>query len=128
MGFGFQVFNAEAAQKAAEARNKVEKYTRLVTYLEEKIGSITARLEEAEQLLNSQHDLFMANPDSAQGLIITTFDDKESNAWKTQYETIIRNMHMGVGSLKIKKTSAEQIIIYWKQVAEMWEARIYAGF
>ena len=85
-------------------------------------------MEEVKQNLNSQHDFFSANPESAKGMLITTFDSKESGVWKVQYETIISNMRQGLVSLRMKKSSAEQLQIYWEQKAEIEEAKIFGKF
>ena len=81
-----------AMRAAAEYRQKAKKYERLVIYLEEKISLIGTKLEDVKQDLSSQHECFTVNPESAQGMLITTFDSKVSMAWKRQYETIITNM------------------------------------
>ncbi len=125
---GDMAARAAAMKAAAEYRKKARIYEQLVIYLDGKISSIAARIEDVKQNLNSQHNLFSANPESAQGLLITTFDSKESGVWKTQYETIISNMRQGLVSLKMRKSSAEQLQIYWEQKAEIEEAKIFGGF
>lgn len=128
MDIGFFKYNAEAAAAAAEARAKAQKYAELVSTLETYISVIDNNITDAESTLKAQHETFQSNPDSAEGLIRDTFDTKESDVWKTQYEAIISNMKQGLSDVRMKKSSAEQLKIYWEQRAEIEEAKIYAGF
>ena len=125
MKVGLKTYNAEAARKAAEAREKAAKFAILITTLESQIALINVDISDAETMLKNQHETFVVNADSAEGEILSTFDTKESDVWKGQYEAIITKMKSGLLEVKTKKSSAEQSKIYWEQVAEMWEARIY---
>lgn len=125
---GDMAARAAARRAAIEYRKKARKYEKLVIYLEEKIALIDTKLEDVKQDLSSQHEYFTANPESAQGMLITTFDAKVSVVWKKQYETIITNMNTGLISLRMKKSSAEQLQIYWEQKAEIEEAKSFGGF
>lgn len=138
MGFGdfiedIRESNADAAARfaarkaAAEYRAKARKYRELVAYLEEKISLIDSKLDDVAENLSSQHEKFILNPESAEGLLIIMFDKKEGNVWKTQYETILSNMRQGLVNLRMKKSSAEQLAVYWEQRAEIEEAKAYAG-
>ncbi len=129
MEFGlFKKYNAEAAAAAKEAREKAMKYAELVNTLETHISLIDNNITDAESSLKTQHETFQSNPDSAEGDILTTFNNKESDVWKTQYETVISNMKRGLSEAKMRKSSATQLKIYWEQRAEIEEAKIYAGF
>lgn len=113
---------------ANDYRKKAKTYKKLVVYLEEKISLIETKLEDVTENLGSQHEKFILNPESAEGLLIIMFDKKVGSVWKTQYETILSNMRQGLVNLRMKKSSAEQLAVYWEQRAEIEEVKERAGF
>lgn len=111
----------------SEARQKAEMYKKLADTLENKISTLNSAIESEETALLSCHNALTQYPDSAEGLIMDSFETHEE-AWKGKYRIIISNMKMGVQSLKILKDSARQLAAEWKRVADMEDMRRNAGF
>ena len=116
---------AEAKRKAAEYKAKANKYRDLIKYLDKKMELIKNELEEVEQELASQHKCFSCNPESAKGMLITTFDGMEQIVWKKQYEAILTNMSDGVNGLSEKVSKAGQLQEEWEEKAKAEEAKAY---
>lgn len=108
---------------AKEYRKKAKEYRDLIVFLKNRIALIDFKLKEVTENLYSQHAKYILYPESAEGLIILMFDQKEESVWKTQYETILENMNQGRVNLEMKITSAEQLAIYWEQRAQIEEAK-----
>lgn len=110
----------------AESRAKAKMYEEVADYLEGKISELESSIDLVENALIAQDETFQSNEDSAQGMIITTFDLKEESVWKPQYERIIFGMRQGVLSLTYRKTAARQLQAYWENCAKLEEAKARA--
>ncbi len=119
------LFGGNSGSGAAEM---AAKYAALVEFLEGIIAEIEEDVGMVEDALNKIHDAFQSYEDSAQGLIIDTFEFKENSVFHKQYTTIIQNMRMGVDDLEMKKDMAEQFKGLWEQKAELEEMQANAGF
>lgn len=111
----------------SEARQKAERYAKLAKALEDEISRLEEDISDEKESLSSSHEKFIAYPDSAEGLIMESFETHEEN-WKRKYEIVIGNMETGVQSLKILKDSAGQLAADWKRVADMEDMNRNAGF
>ncbi len=122
MGFLGGLFGGKS-----EARQKAEMYEKLAETLGEKISKLEIEIENEETVLLSCHNSLITYPDSAEGLLMDSFETHEE-IWKSKYEKIITNMKYGVQSLENLKNSARQLAADWKRVADMEDMKKNAGF
>lgn len=122
MGFWGEVFGGKS-----EARQKAEMYEKLANTLEEKISKLENAIENEETVLLSCHNALITYPDSAEGLLMDSFETHEE-IWKSKYEKIIANMKYGVQNLQNLKNTAKQLAADWKRVADMEDMKKNAGF
>lgn len=80
------------------------------------LHSLKAEMQRQSNSIEIMNNVFQqeesnmtANPDSAMGLIITTFDEKEV-MWKEHAQEIIREMDLGITGLEISKGLIESKI------------------
>lgn len=110
-----------------EARAEAGKYKKVLETLEAKIPELREKISSMERELSGSHESFISNPNAAEGRLNTTFEEHEGY-WQEQYRRIIANMEMGVQSLEIRKTAAEQLMKYWEQIASMKETMARGRF
>ena len=120
----------EAKKEYEIAKRKVQKYTEVVEYLSSNISTAENYYDDSKASLDKQYEIFQLNPDSAEGLIKSMFDLKANGDWKTEYTQVLQKINQGITELRMKKTSVEQLVVYWEQKMKMAEAKmsLYAGF
>lgn len=111
----------------AEYRIKADKYGKLARTLKKKKDQISEQMESEKAVLETSYNLFLSNENSAEGMIISTFDTHVDN-WKDEYEIILRNIEAGIDSLEGLIKRAEGYEEFWNQKAEIEERKAHAGF
>lgn len=111
----------------AAEREKAKKYGKLADKLEEKKSEITEYYDDASNNLEASNSALICNPDSAQGLILTTFDTHQE-IWKEKYDRILNHVDMGIVGLENCIKMARQMEEMWNQIAESKEAQAFGGF
>lgn len=111
----------------AEERAKAKKYGKLADKLEEKKSEIKEYYDDASNNLEACNSALICNPDSAQGLILTTFDTHQER-WKEKYDRILNNVEMGITGLESCIKMARQMEETWNQIADSKEAQARGGF
>ena len=100
---------------AWHARNMIWKCSNVISYLEGAISSQQSGIEMVDSAILQLNTNLTANPDSALGFMITTFDDKEAE------------LNAGVDSLVLKKGEVEQKKEEWEEILRREEEE-NAGF
>ena len=100
---------------AWHARNMIWKCSNVISYLEGAISSQQSGIEMVDSAMQQLNTNLTANPDSALGFMITTFDDKEAE-WYERTQNIISALNDGVDSLVLKKGEVEQKKEDWEEI------------
>lgn len=111
---------------AWHARNMIGKCSDVISYLEGAISSQQSGIEMVDSAMQQLNTNLTANPDSALGFMITTFDDKEAE-WYERTQNIISALNAGVDSLVLKKGEVEQKKEEWEEILRREEEE-NAGF
>lgn len=110
--------------KASAARAKARKYGEVVNYLAEQISILEANLGEAKAMLEEADNNFVNGGGEAEGMILTTFIEKEG-VWSTSYKEILLSIETGLDILKIRKQEAAMKKAEWEAKAELEEMEAY---
>ena len=111
---------------AWHARNMIWKCSNVISYLEGAISSQQSGIEMVDSAILQLNTNLTANPDSALGFMITTFDEKEAE-WYERTQNIISALNAGVDSLVLKKGEVEQKKEEWEEILRREEEE-NAGF
>ena len=107
-------------------RNMIGKCSNVISYLEGAISSQQSGIEMVDSAMQQLNTNLTANPDSALGFMITTFDEKEAE-WYERTQNIISALNAGVDSLVLKKGEVEQKKEEWEEILRREEEE-NAGF
>ncbi len=100
----------EAFQKSAD-------YSALASYLEGQLKKLDERIQEGKKIENEIHARMQKEPDSAEGKIKTTLEEK-AEIHHLHGEQIYQNCLSAQTSISSGKNEANNQAVHWIQVAE----------
>lgn len=106
-------------EMAAHYRRRAKRLAEYASKLQKRISYITDSTTSTKDMLDSANDKMQSQPESAVGLIIKLFENRELAVWKPQYDNIINNIRRGIEDLEKKKSKIEDMVNYYNHLADM---------
>lgn len=104
------------------AKQKAKMYAKVEKKLGEKITELETYLETANDIRSQKWDTYLNGGGTAEGLILTDYESAV-NMWNAEYNSIMMNMNLGLGTLRIRKSEAAQKKAYYEMLARMEEMK-----